>query len=204
MFTGLVQAVSRVVSLESIEAGRRLVIDAPAWEAPIRPGDSIAVDGCCLTLAPSTEHTPESGRLAFDVIPETLSKTTLGALTTGDEVNLEPSLRAGDPIGGHFVQGHIDGVGHVLAVQNDPSDWRLRVHPPEHIMNSMVPKGSIALAGVSLTLAALGTNWVEVALIPTTIAETTLGRYTEDAPINVEADVLTKAVAHLLAAEPQR
>jgi riboflavin synthase len=192
VFTGLVQAVGVVGQAEASAAGRRLVIDAGAWTHRPAPGESISVSGACLTQAG-----PFTGELVFDVIPETLEKTTLGGLEPGSRVNLERSLAAGDLIGGHFVQGHVDGVGTVERVQTE-GEWRVRIAAPEAVAPYLVPKGSIAVAGVSLTLAAVEGDSFEIALIPTTLEETTLGDLQEGDGVNLEADTLAKTVATLL------
>ncbi len=192
MFTGLVQAVGEVKQTAPSEAGRRLVIDPRGWGHRPAPGESISVSGACLTMV--GEFT---GELVFDVVPETLEKTTLGALGVGDRVNLERSLAAGDLIGGHFVQGHVDGVGEVERVETD-DERRVRVAASGSVAQYMVPKGSVAVDGVSLTIAAVDGDSFEVALIPTTLEETTLGELRAGAKVNLEADTLAKTVAVLL------
>src|SRR6266487_6102834 len=137
MFTGIVREVGRVVSFD----GRRLVVDAKTDAAE---GDSVAVDGVCLTAV-------DGSRLAFDVVDETLARTTLGALKAGDRVNLEPALRAGEPVGGHYVQGHVDGLGTVGSLEPEGEGARLTVEAPAELLRYCVEKGSIAVHGVSLT-----------------------------------------------------
>ena len=159
MFTGIVRELGRVVSFD----GARLLVDAPQTSAEL--GDSVAIDGVCLTVV---EH--EGGRLAFDVVAETLDRTTLGALAAGEPVNVEPALRAGEPLGGHIVQGHVDGVGHVRSV-SEPV-W---IDAPAEVLRYCVEKGSITVDGVSLTVAALDDAGFAVALVPHTLAATTLG-----------------------------
>jgi len=195
VFTGLVQAVGVIIRAEPTAAGRRLVVDPGAWTHRPAPGESISVSGACLTQAGAFE-----GRLVFDVVPETLARTTLGAREPGSRVNLERSLAAGDLIGGHFVQGHVDGVGTVERVRTD-GEWRVRVAAPEAVAAYLVPKGSIAVEGVSLTIAAVDGDAFEIALIPTTLAETTLAELREGDRVNLEADTLAKTVATLLARE---
>jgi riboflavin synthase len=184
VFTGLVREVGRVASLDD----GRLVVEA---EATAELGDSVAVDGVCLTVVESG-----GGRLAFDVVPETLSRVK----AFGDQVNLEPALRAGDPLGGHYVQGHVDGVGHVAAVASERDGARIRVEPPPELLRYLVEKGSIAIDGVSLTVAAVDETGFEVALIPHTLAATTLSRLEPGDSVNLEADVLAKYVERLLPA----
>ncbi len=135
--------------------------------------------------------------MAFDAIPETLSKTTLGSLRVGDRVNLEHAAIASTLLGGHIVQGHIDGVGSVATIKTD-GQWRVRVKPPRELIRYMTPKGSVSLDGVSLTLAAVGPTWIEVALIPTTLDKTTLASWRVGSRVNIEADVMAKTiVTHL-------
>jgi riboflavin synthase len=195
MFTGLVQAVGRVASVTPRPAGVRLEVNPGDWPHHSRLGDSIAVCGCCLTIAAE----PSAGMLAFDVVPETLSKTTLGALKPGSTVNLERSLAAGDLLGGHFVQGHIDGVAAVESVQTG-SDWRIRVRPPADLAPYIAPKGSISVDGVSLTIATVdpAAGWFEVALIPTTLERTTLAALKPGDRVNLETDILAKTVVNYM------
>ncbi len=201
MFTGIVRAVGRVVSVEASAAGRRVVIDPGGWDHRPAPGDSVACSGCCLTVVEPLETS--GGRLVFDAVPETLAKTTLASWVAGDGVNLEAAARVGDRLDGHLVQGHVDTVGTVERVETG-TDRRLRVRAPAEFGRYLVPKGSIAVDGVSLTLAAVGPAggdegaWFEVALIPETLVRTTLGALSEDGRVNLEFDVTTKAVAHLV------
>ncbi len=179
MFTGIVREVGRVASFD----GHRLVVEAATRAAA---GDSIAVDGVCLTVV-------DGERLAFDVVEETLARTTLGALEPGDPVNLEPAVRVGEPLGGHYVQGHVDGVGRVRSV-GDPV-W---FDAPPALMRYLVEKGSVAVSGVSLTVAAVDERGFAAALVPHTRSATTLGRLGPGDPVNLEADVLAKYVERLL------
>ncbi|MGZ4292167.1 MAG: riboflavin synthase [Gaiellaceae bacterium] len=183
MFTGLVRDVATVRSL----VGGRLVVETPL-EAAI--GDSIAVDGVCLTVVDNAD-----GALAFDAVPETLARTSLGTLEHGSRVNLEPALRAGDALGGHYVQGHVDGVGSYRGVAGDLHWFDA---PPENLPY-VVEKGSIAVQGTSLTVAAVDGRGFAVALIPHTLEVTTLGRLEPGARVNLEADVLAKYVEKLTA-----
>jgi riboflavin synthase len=182
MFTGLVREVGRVTSFD----GGRLVVEAGT---PAELGDSIAVDGVCLTVVENG-----AGRLGFDVVPETVSRVK----PFGDRVNLEPALRAGDPLGGHYVQGHVDGVGAVVAVTEEEDGARVRVEPPAELLRYLVEKGSVAVDGVSLTVAAVDETCFEVALIPHTLQVTTLGGLPSGGMVNLEADVLAKYVERLL------
>ena len=194
MFTGLVQSVGLIRLLEPSTAGRRLVVERGGLTTPIAHGDSVCVSGVCLTAVSIDKAT-----LGFDVITETLAKTKLGDLRPGDAVNLEPAVTPQQPLGGHFMQGHVDGVGQITAVRNDPEQWRVGVRPPSELIDYLVPKGSIAVDGVSLTLAAVGDDGdFEVALIPETLAATTLGRAAVGQRVNLEADILSKTVVHHL------
>lgn len=199
MFTGLVQAVGRVASLAPSPAGVRLAIDFAPWTHRPAVGDSISVSGCCLTAAAVGDGPGGGARVEFDAIPETLAKTTLGRLAAGSRVNLEHSVTASTLMGGHFVQGHVDGVGVVEHVQAT-ADWRVRVRTPDGLRRYLTPKGSITVEGVSLTLAAVGPGgaWFEVALIPVTLERTTLGGLKLEDGVNLEADILAKTVVQYL------
>ncbi len=190
MFTGLVQAVGRVVANEPLSWGRRLTLDPGAWaHRPVR-GESIAVSGCCLTVV----DVDDRGAFSFDVITETIDKTRLGEVGPGDGLNLEHAVRADALMGGHFVQGHVDGLGRVAAVSDDPEDWRVTVEPPAALMEYVTPKGSVSIDGVSLTIAAVSDTGFEVALIPETLEVTTLGRTREGDRVHLEMDMLAKTV----------
>jgi riboflavin synthase len=183
VFTGIVRERGRVASFES----GRLVVEA-ASDAEV--GDSVAIAGVCLTVV---AH--EDGRLAFDVVPETIVRTTLGSLAPGSEVNVEPSLRAGDPLGGNIVQGHVDGVGRMRGVA-DGLTW---FDAPDDVVRYCVVKGSIAVDGTSLTVAAIDGKGFAVALVPHTLAATTLGALAPGDVVNLEVDVLAKYVERLVA-----
>lgn len=190
MFTGIVRERGRVVAAERNGDVLRLRIAAPETATGTGIGDSVSVSGCCLTAAEAG-----NGELAFDAVAETLERTTLGKLAPGDEVNLEPALRAGEPLGGHYVQGHVDGVARVRTFE----DARLSLHLPGRLLRYCVVKGSIALDGVSLTIAALDDDGIEIALVPQTLAETTLAQLEPGDEVNVEVDVLAKYVERLTA-----
>jgi riboflavin synthase len=187
MFTGLIREVGQVVSFED----GRLTIES-GQDAAL--GDSIAIDGVCLTVV---AH--EGGRLAFEAVPETLARTSLGTLEPGSRVNLEPALRAGDPLGGHYVQGHVDGVGTVRSVEPEGDGKRIWTDAPAELLRYVVEKGSIALQGTSLTVAAVDEQGFAVALIPHTLQETTLDGLTTGDQVNLEVDVLAKYVEKLVA-----
>ncbi len=184
MFTGIVREVGRVVSVDGGGDAVRLVVEA-GTEAAV--GDSVAVGGVCLTVVDAAE-----GRLSFDAVAETLRRTALGRLRPGARVNLEPALRAGEPLGGHIVQGHVDGVGRVRSV-GEPT-W---IDAPPELLRYCVEKGSIAVDGCSLTVAALDDAGFAVALVPHTLAVTTLGALVPGDPVNLEVDVVAKYVERL-------
>jgi riboflavin synthase len=204
MFTGLVQAVGRVERVEPSSSGgrgRRVLIRPGGWNHRPDIGDSIAINGCCLTVA-AVEADASGPLWAFDAVPETLAKTTLGSLGPGSGVNLEHAVTASTLMGGHFVQGHVEGVGEVLQVQTG-EDWRARIQPPPGLMAFMTPKGSVTVEGVSLTVAELEPGdaegvggWFEIALIPTTLDKTTLGDLRPGAGVNIETDMVARAAIH--------
>jgi riboflavin synthase len=199
MFTGLVQAVGLVRAVQPTPAGLRLTVDAAPWPHRPQAGDSICVSGVCLT---AIADAPD-GVLAFDAVPETLAKTTLGRLTGGSRVNLEHAVTASTLMGGHVVQGHVDGVGRVDSVRIDDG-WRVRICPPHTLAKYLVPKGSVCVDGVSLTVAAVQTpaaphaGWFEVALIPVTLERTTLAALKPGDEVNIEMDVMAKTIVHYL------
>ena len=190
MFTGIVRERGRVVSASrnGDGGGLELRVAAPETASRAAIGDSVSVAGCCLTAVAVAD-----GELAFDAVPETLARTTLGQLAEGADVNLEPALRAGEPLGGHYVQGHVDGLGRVRSLE----DALLRLDVPPELLRYCVEKGSLAVDGVSLTIAVLGDDSVEIALVPHTLAATTLGSLRPGAPVNLEVDVLAKYVERL-------
>jgi riboflavin synthase len=192
MFTGLVQDIGSVESVEGGAEGARLRI-ATRLGSDIGLGDSIAVNGVCLT---ATEA--DGSGFATEAMNQTLEVTVIGALEPGARVNLELATRADERLGGHIVQGHADGSGRVLAVSEDGFARRVRVEIPPALLRYVVDKGSIALNGVSLTVATLGEAWVEVSLIPETLERTNLGDAAPGDPLNVEVDVLAKYVERLL------
>jgi riboflavin synthase len=191
MFTGIVRELGTVDAFD----GSRLVVAANETAASAAVGDSVAVAGVCLTVVERGE-----GRIAFDVVPETLSRTALGRLEAGSSVNLESSLRVGDALGGHVVQGHVDAVGRVRSVEPEGEGRRVWIDAPDTVVRYCIEKGSIAVDGVSLTIAAFDDEGFEVALIPHTLAVTTLGGLESGEEVNLEADVLGKVVERLVAA----
>jgi riboflavin synthase len=193
MFTGIVQELATVAAVDHGEDGSILRIAAGRVADGLRLGDSVSVDGVCLT---AIDLTP--GALAFEAMHETLERSTLGGLQPGDRVNLEGALRAGEPLGGHVVQGHVDGVGEVRSVEAEGDGKRIWVDTPQDMLRYCVEKGSVAVDGVSLTVAALDDAAFAVALIPHTLAETTLGTLTPGDAVNLEVDILAKYVERLL------
>jgi riboflavin synthase len=195
MFTGLVETLVDVADVIAEPPGVRLVIRAPRVAAASAVGDSIALNGCCLTVV-----AVEGDRLAFQAGEETLSRTNLGELAAGGVVNLERSLRLGDAVGGHLVTGHIDGVG-IVDRRLDDTDWcTMWFRAPSALMTQMAGKGSIAVDGVSLTLVDVDDDRFSVALIPHTLTVTTLGRRQPGDRVNLETDVLAKYVQRQLQA----
>jgi riboflavin synthase alpha subunit len=192
VFTGIVRERGRVVAVEGGVDGVRLTVEAPATATSVAPGDSVALAGVCLTAV-----AVPNGRIVFEAVPETLSHSTLGHLSAGDDLNVEPALRAGDPLGGHYVQGHVDAVGRVRAVEREGDGARIWVEAPADVLRYCVAKGSITVDGVSLTIAELAEEALAVALVPHTLAVTTLGALTPGDEVNLEADVLAKYVEKL-------
>jgi len=193
MFTGIVRERGRVAAVDHGDGGVRLRVEATRTAAGVSVGDSVAVGGVCLTVVEIA-----GGELSFDAVPETLSRTALGRLAVGDEVNVEPAVRAGEPLGGHVMQGHVDGVGRVRSVEPEGDGRRIWVDAPADVLRYCVEKGSVAVDGTSLTVAALDGAGFAVALIPHTLAETTLGALAPGDEVNLEADVLAKYVERLL------
>jgi len=191
MFTGLVQALGEITAKQARGAAVRLVVRAPGPAAEAAIGDSVAVNGCCLTVVEI-----DGDRLAFDVIPETLDRTSIGAQGVGGVVNLELPLRPTDRLGGHFVQGHVDAVGELTArTDGKDGDVRYFFTVPDALRGHIVEKGSIAIDGVSLTVASVDGDEFSVALIPHTLEVTNLGRMAPGARVNLEGDILAKYVA---------
>jgi len=202
MYTGIVEELGEVVNVEQLADAARLIVRGPRVTTDIAHGDSIAVNGVCLTVTGTA-----AGTFTADVMAETLNRSSLGALEPGSPVNLERSLRVGDRLGGHMVQGHVDGMGTVLSrVRGEHWDV-VRIAVPPGLARYLVEKGSVAVDGVSLTVSALGGTpdepWFEVSLIPTTLAATTLGGLPAGGRVNLEADVIGKYVERMLRAEPE-
>jgi riboflavin synthase len=193
MFTGIVETVGIIEAVEPGAGLTRLVVAAESIADGVKPGDSIAVNGGCLTVT-----SVRDGRFAFEAVPETLARTSLGDLKVGARVNLERAMRAGDRLDGHIVQGHVDGIGTVRQLIQDGDDVRLQIDCDPELADCVVEKGSIAIDGVSLTVAALLPSGFEVALIPHTLEVTTLRDRQPRDRVNLEADVLGKYVKRYL------
>ena len=195
MFTGIVGELGEVASVQATDGGTRIRIGG-ALAAELAPGDSIAVNGACLTATAAAAEEFEA-----DVMRQTLDLTTLGGLAPGDPVNLELPLRAGDRLGGHVVQGHVDATAPVVSAEADGFARCVRIELPRELQPLVVERGSIALDGVSLTVSGLGDpdeGWAEVSLIPETLERTTLGRREVGDPVNVECDVMARYVQRML------
>lgn len=195
MFTGIVAELGNVESVEAGDEGSRLRITA-GLASELAEGDSVSVNGACLTATGAA-----TGAFEADVMRQTLGLTTLGGLAAGDPVNLELAMRADDRLGGHMVQGHVDGTAKLVSAADEGFARRLRFELPEDLLPYVVERGSIALAGVSLTIAAVGgegERWIEVSLIPETLERTTLGELEQGNEVNVECDVLARYVGRML------
>jgi riboflavin synthase len=193
MFTGLIEDVGTVDSVDRNDEGARLRISS-SLANELALGDSIAVNGCCLTAT-----AVDDGSFETEAMNQTLQVTALSAIEQGGRVNLELAMRAGDRLGGHIVQGHVDGIGTVLSAEDDGFARRIRVELPPQLLRYVIDKGSITLSGVSLTVAELGDSWAEVSLIPETLERTNLGEVKPGDQINVECDVVAKYVERLVA-----
>ena len=193
MFTGLVEEIGVVEELEQLDDAVRIAVRAPKVTEDAAPGDSIAVDGVCLTVVDSVD-----GTFTADVMRETLDRSRLGTYKAGSRVNLERALAAGQRMGGHIVQGHVDGVAEVVS--RTPSEhWEVvRFTLPERLERYVVEKGSIAVNGTSLTVSAVGEGYFEVSLIPTTLRDTTAGELAPGDPVNLEVDIVAKYVEKMV------
>jgi riboflavin synthase len=190
----LIREVATVASVDGGADGVRLTIAAPETSRDAIVGDSVAISGVCLTVV-----AVEDELLSFDAVPETLERSSLGSLEPGSRVNVEPALRAGEPLGGHYVQGHVDGVGSVRSVDPEGDGKRIWFDAPADLLRYVVEKGSVSVEGTSLTVAGLDDAGFAVALIPHTLDATTLGGLGPGESVNLEADVLAKYVEKLLA-----
>jgi riboflavin synthase len=192
MFTGLVLGVGRIASVDRSESGARIAVETPLV-AELKTGDSIAVNGVCLSAT-----SLQNGSFLADAMNETLSRTSLGDISPGAEVNLELPLRASDRLGGHVVQGHVDGVGRIASITEDGFARRLGVDAPADVLRYVIEKGSIAVDGVSLTVTGVDSRSFTVSLIPDTLLRTNLGRVAVGDRVNLEVDVLAKYVEKLI------
>jgi riboflavin synthase len=199
MFTGIVSALGKVTAVERASGLMRLRVDSSYDPAGVALGASIAHDGVCLTVV-ETHRTADGMSHVVEVAAESLALTTLVGLQDGDHVNLERSLRVGDELGGHIVQGHVDGLGEVLAVRQDGEGWRLKIRPPQTIAHLIAPKGSIAVSGVSLTVNEVDAEGFGVLIIPHTWAVTTLSKLKAGDKVNLEADMMARYAARLIEA----
>jgi riboflavin synthase len=193
MFTGIVERTGSIIGTTAQAGGRRLRVDIGDIAHECKLGDSISISGVCLTVAGKSASVVE-----FDVIKETLERTILGRRPLGAKVNIERSLRAGDRLDGHFVQGHVDGVATVARVQRSAQEHVLWFSPVAELSPYVIPKGSIAIDGVSLTIAAVEKPLFSVALIPTTLERTTLGDLDRGDPVNIETDIIVRTIVHTL------
>jgi riboflavin synthase alpha subunit len=193
VFTGIVRELGRVVSAEAGGGGLALVVEAPETVAALATGDSISVNGVCLTA-----QDVGAGRVSLHAVPETLARSTFGDLAAGDAVNVEPAIRAGEPLGGHYVQGHVDAVGGIQSVEAEGDGLRVFVEAPPAVLRYLVEKGSVTVDGVSLTVAELSDDAFAVALVPHTLEATTLSALQPGRKVNLEVDVLAKYVERLL------
>lgn len=193
MFTGIVEESGEIIAREDLADAARLVIRGPVVTSDARHGDSIAVNGVCLTVVELSD-----GAFSTDVMGETLDRSSLGALRVGSRVNLERAAAVNSRLGGHIVQGHVDGTGHVIS-RTPSENWEVvRIALPTALSRYVVHKGSITVDGVSLTVSDLGSDWFEVSLIPTTLELTTLGTAEVGARVNLEVDVIAKYVERLM------
>ncbi len=193
MFTGIIRTLGRVTQVARTAEGARLGVELATLGDEAAYRESICVNGACLTVAERA-----GAECLFDVVDETLSRTTLGALQVGDRVNIEPALRVGDPLGGHFVLGHVDGIGTIENMRQSGGSSELIVRVPPTILEEVVPKGSVAVDGISLTVAATADQSFACAIVPTTLDETTLGSRRPGDKVNVETDILGKHVLRAL------
>ena len=197
MFTGLIQQIGTISSISSVSNGKRLILCCQPWGTPIQEGESIAVNGCCLSVVDCKEASG-SLTLAFDVIPQTLDCTTLYCMKEHSKVNIERALRADSFLGGHQVQGHVDGVETITSINTAKDEVRVSISTNTIDRDTLVNKGSVAINGVSLTIASIEAHHFDVALIPITLSDTTFGNIQKNDAVNVECDILTKTIAQVV------
>ncbi|HPF40028.1 MAG TPA: riboflavin synthase [Phycisphaerae bacterium] len=193
MFSGIIDRIGVIQKIAESAGGRVLSIDAPGYWSGLADGASVAINGVCLTLTRA-----DATSASFDVIAETLRRSTLGDLRQGDRVNLQKSMVVGDRIDGHFVQGHVDAVATIAAIEQSSKESIWWFEPGADAMRFMVPKGSVAIDGISLTIAAVEASRFSVALIPTTLELTTLNSRRAGEHVNIETDILVRSIAHLM------
>lgn len=193
MFTGIVEAVGKITGTTAVAGGKRLRVEIGPMAEQCPLGASVSVSGVCLTVSSIAGDS-----LEFDVITETLSTSTLGSRRVGDRVNLERALGVRDRFDGHFVQGHIDGTGTVDRIQSSPREWKTWIKPQDHLAPYIIPKGSIAVDGVSLTIVEVHRGAFSVALIPTTLDRTTLAALGVGNQVNLESDIIARTIVHRL------
>lgn len=193
MFTGLIQRQGRLLAAETSPAAGSLLVHVDEWQPALSPGESVAVQGACLTVAEC-----RGGTVRFDVLRETFDRTNLRLKRPGDLLNLERALRLGDPLGGHMVTGHVDGVGQVRSLRREGRDWVVEIACGFDLLADMVPKGSVACDGTSLTIAELREDFFSVHIIPHTWEKTSLGGLKTGDGVNIETDILGKYVRRLL------
>ncbi|MFH1231704.1 MAG: riboflavin synthase [Planctomycetota bacterium] len=196
MFTGLIQHIGKIAKINKKSNALQLTVNLHGYTGTIKLGDSIAINGVCLTITSISGQKKEY--ITFDVVPETVKRTTLGKLKAGDKVNIEPAIRGGEPLGGHFVQGHIDTIGTVSSIRKQGSEYLMQIRCPHKITGSIIEKGSIAIDGVSLTVINVESNYFSVALIPFTLTHTTLGKKKVGDAVNIEPDIIGKWVKNLV------
>jgi riboflavin synthase len=195
MFTGLVQETGQIAGLKQVSGKTRITVNAQTVPAELKLGDSVAVSGVCLTAVEIAPH-----GFSCDLAEETLKRTSLGNLKQGSVVNLELATRPEERLGGHVVQGHVDGVGKLLSLEKikDREDWRLTIEIPDELSRYVVPQGSITVEGISLTVAHINSNQIEIAIIPHTYQATNLYTLKRNSPVNIEVDVLAKYAEKLM------
>jgi riboflavin synthase len=198
MFTGLVERIGTISAIEATSAGKRVVVRCARWDVPPNLGESICVSGCCLTVV---DHSLEGINLllSFDVIPESLAQTTLDSYEVGSKVNVERALRADGLLGGHQVQGHVDAIEEIIGVsETGDEETRVRCSMRNVDKDTIVPKGSITIDGISLTIASVDHSSFDVALVPTTLRETTLGNAEVGNYVNIETDIIARTVVRVV------
>ncbi len=193
MFTGIIERTGIIRESRSVSGGQKLCIEVGPMASELPLGASVAISGVCLTVCHTSNDSAE-----FDVIKETLSLTTLGSKRVGDKINLERSLRVGDRLDGHFVQGHVDGLAEVTSVISTSQEWVAWLRPEKSLTSFIIPKGSVTIDGVSLTIAAVDQDTFSVALIPTTLNLTTLGSLKAGDKVNIETDIVARTIVHHL------